>query len=357
MSHSIHQSIEILPSPGEIKQENPLSPEGEIFIRRSRETVRAILERKDPRLLAIIGPCSIHSSDSAIEFARRMINLQKEIEDSFFLVMRVYPEKSRTKTGWKGLLNDPFLDGSEDISKGIQMSRHLLLQLTNMGIPSATEFLDPFSSRYYDDLITWGCIGARTSESQTHRLMASGLPMPVAFKNSTQGSIDVAINGMISASIPHRKICVAEDGKICVRHTQGNSDLHIALRGGRSSPNYEKDSLKEVCDALQKLQLPQKILIDCSHDNSPNHESEQEVAFKNVIEQVAEGNHSIRGVILESHLIGGKQSCHSMPLKPEISITDPCLDWNQTAELLREGAKALKERNNEVIKDAVTCAV
>lgn len=357
MSHPIHQLIEFLPSPGAVKKENPLSPTSENFIHHSRETVRAILEGRDDRLLAIVGPCSIHHQDSAIEFARRLIILQKEIQDSFFLVMRVYSEKSRTKTGWKGILNDPLLDGTEDIAKGIQVTRELLLTLADMGVPTATEFLDPIASRYYEDLITWGCIGARTSESQTHRLMASGLSMPIAFKNSTQGSIDVAINGMISASIPHRKLCVGEEGNICIRHTAGNPDLHIALRGGNASINYDRETIEQVRAALKKNSLPEKIIVDCSHDNSPNDENDQELAFMNVLEQIGEGNTAIRGVILESHLKQGNQKLSAQPLSPEISVTDSCLGWDSTAELLRAGAKVRQSEKKGPERKTATCAV
>ena len=339
MSHPLHQLIEPLPSPGKIKQTLFLSPAGEHFIHRSRETVRAILDQKDPRLLVIVGPCSIHDPDSAIEFARRLIILQKETQDSFFLVMRVYSEKSRTKTGWKGLLNDPFLDSTEDIAAGLHITRQLLLDLNTMQIPTATEFLDPLSACYYDDLITWGCIGARTSESQTHRLMASDLPMPIAFKNSTQGCVDVAINGMFSASCPHRKISIDHNGGVCVKQTLGNPDLHIALRGGVKGANYKKENIKALLEQLQKHSLPEKILIDCSHDNSPNDECEQESVFMNILEQIENGNTAIRGMILESHLQGGKQKMDlGTPLAPEISITDPCLSWEKTASLIQTGA-------------------
>lgn len=343
MSHSIYQSIEILPSPGEIKQENPLLPATQRFIDQSRNTIREILNQKDSRLLVVVGPCSIHHPDSALEYARRLIHLQKIIGDSYFLVMRVYLEKSRTTTGWKGLLNDPLLDGSEDIATGLRWTRQLLLQIAEMGIPTATEFLDPLSSRYYEDLISWGCIGARTSESQTHRLLASSLSMPIAFKNSTQGCVNNAINGMISAERPHKKLSVDDNGKICVKQSLGNKDLHIALRGGRSAPNYDKDSVDTIAQLLKDHQLPVKILIDCSHDNSPNHESEQEHVFFNVMEQVVEGNTTIRGIILESYLMGGKQTLQQVPLSPEISVTDPCLDWESTEQLLIAGSKMLKK--------------
>ncbi len=345
MSDSIHRTIEILPSPGEIKQELPLHREQATFISHSRDTVRSILNGHDNRLLAIVGPCSIHHLDSAKEFARRLIKLQKEIGESFFLIMRVYSEKSRTKTGWKGLLNDPHLNGTEDISTGIQWTRNLLLELAELGIPTATEFLDPFCSRYYEDLITWGCIGARTSESQTHRQMASGLPMPIAFKNNTMGCIEVALNGLICACGEHRRICVGENGKICIANTPGNKDLHIALRGGKSAPNFEKNNVKTVLEALRKYQLPERLLIDCSHGNSPNNELGQEHVFRDVMKQILEGNRAIKGVILESHLRGGNQSFNQSPLHPETSITDACLDWDQTAELLQTAASELKKKS------------
>lgn len=345
MSDSIHRTIEILPSPGEIKQELLLSKDRAAFIKSSRETVRSILNGQDSRLLAIVGPCSIHNLDSAKEFARRLIQLQKQTQDTFYIIMRVYSEKSRTKTGWKGLLNDPHLDGTEDIATGIRWTRGLLLELTEMGIPTATEFLDPLSSRYYEDLITWGCIGARTSESQTHRQMASGLPMPIAFKNSTTGSIDVALNGILCAMEEHRRICVEENGRICVTKTPGNKDVHIALRGGKSAPNYSKEYVDSILEVLREHDMPEKILIDCSHGNSPGSEKEQELVFFDVLNQVIEGNTAIKGISLESHLQGGKQILQTSNLHPETSITDPCLDWDTTAEILIEGARRLQTKS------------
>jgi 3-deoxy-7-phosphoheptulonate synthase len=352
MSHSIYHSIEVLPSPGEIKEEIPLDSSIEHFVSESRETIRNILDQKDPRLMVVVGPCSIHHPDSAIEFARRLINLQREINDSFFLVMRVYTEKSRTTTGWKGLLNDPLLDGSEDIATGLRWTRQLLREIVSLGVPAATEFLDPLASQYYEDLISWGCIGARTSESQTHRLMASGLPMPIAFKNSTQGCINNALNGMLSASLPHRVLSIDHEGRACAKRTEGNKDLHIALRGGRTSPNYHKDAVDKVAETLRCCGLPEKILIDCSHDNSPNDESDQKKVFFNVLEQVTEGSSAIRGLIMESYLEGGKQSLQERPLHPQKSVTDPCLDWASTEKLLTAGSELLQKW----IKEPISCA-
>lgn len=357
MSHdNFVRIVELLPSPEEIFQEIPLSLETDAFIQSARVTVRNILEKKDPRLLVIVGPCSIHHPDSAIEFARRLINLQREIQDSLFLVMRVYIEKSRTTVGWKGLLNDPFLDGTEDIATGIRMGRRLLAQLNELGIPTATEFLDPLSAPYFEDFITWGCIGARTSESQTHRLLASGLQMPIAFKNSTQGCMDIAINGMIAAMRPHRRLGISSDGKISVEQTLGNQDVHIALRGGNQAPNFDSCSINSLRKLLRQHQLPEKIIVDCSHDNSPQHEEEQRTVFLNVIEQSLEGNESIRGVILESYLQRGRQKfSHDGISDPNISVTDPCLDWESTAQLLREGALLLKNRQKTRLQETIPC--
>lgn len=348
--------VELLPSPEEIFQEIPLCLETDAFIQASRSTVRNILERKDPRLLVVVGPCSIHHPDSAIEFARRLINLQREIQDSFFLVMRVYIEKSRTTVGWKGLLNDPFLDGTEDILSGIRMGRDLLAQLNELGVPTATEFLDPLSAPYFEDFITWGCIGARTSESQTHRLLASGLRMPIAFKNSTQGCSDIAINGMIAAMKPHRRLGISIDGTICVEQTPGNRDVHIALRGGSQAPNYDFSSITSLRKTLKEHQLPEKIIVDCSHDNSPQHEEEQKEVFSNVIEQTLRGNEAIRGIILESYLHGGRQKfSYDGTIDPKISVTDPCLDWETTAQLLREGAMMLKNHQKHHLQETISC--
>ena len=332
---------QVIPTPAEIVAEIPATEKQIRFIQRARQEVQDALFSHRSRLLLIAGPCSIHDIASAKEYARRFAELAKEVSDTFVMVMRVYFEKPRTTLGWKGMIYDPFLDGSNAMSKGLRLTRQLLLELAEMEVPAAAEFLDPLSAHYFSDLITWGCIGARTSESQTHRQMASSLPMPVAFKNNTMGNVDVAVHGVLSAAIPHTYLGIDPFGKVCQQTSAGNSTCHIVLRGGEANPNYDPESISYALDCLQKNSLPPKLLIDCSHDNSRRKHQQQVSVFQSVIHQIKEGEKGIRGLILESNLEEGQQPMESDELRYGVSVTDACLDWETTAKLIRWGRTAL----------------
>lgn len=337
-----------LPTYQELKTRFPLTPTQSFFISKSRQTTGAILNGTDPRLLLIVGPCSIHDRLSAKDFASQLRKLANAMSSQFFLIMRIYCEKPRTASGWKGFLYDPLLDGSHEIELGIEWTRQLLLELTNMQIPAATEFLDPLTAFYYDDLITWGSIGARTASSQIHRQLASGLSMPIGFKNGVAGNISAAVNGVLAASQPQTYVRLGENGKSVIGKTTGNPDAHIVLRGGESGPNYDSCSITDALARLEKLKLPSKLLIDCSHDNSGRKYDHQPEVFQSVIHQIAEGNTHIRGLMLESHLYAGQQRLkeNSELLQYGVSITDACLDWQSTARLITWGAEYLQEQFN-----------
>jgi 3-deoxy-7-phosphoheptulonate synthase len=338
--------IETLQSPYELKQELPAMPHHLEFVQETRRQIARILNGEDSRLLLIMGPCSIHDLESATEYASRLKQLSEEVSKHFLVIMRTYFEKPRTALGWKGMLYDPHLDGSNDMITGLKKARTLLLKLADMNVASATEFLDPATSRYMGDLISWACIGARTAESQVHRQLASGLPMPIAFKNSTSGCVDVAINGVISASTPHACFGFDDCGQIALIRTRGNRNAHIVLRGSEEKPNYDAASIARVIDKLQKVHLQPKIIIDCSHGNSSRNYEEQINVFKSVIEQNVEGNSMIKGVIVESHLFAGSQSLRleKSRLQYAVSITDPCLDWPATKELIHWGTDLLEQK-------------
>lgn len=340
------QQIDPLPSPAEIKQQLPITHEQLQFISQARHHISNILEGRDQRLLLIVGPCSIHDSEAALDFAGKLRKLADEVADTFYIIMRAYFEKPRTTLGWKGLVYDPQLNGTNDIASGIRHSRRLLLGLAEMGLPAATEFLDPAVPRYIGDLISWACIGARTAESQIHRQFASGLPMPIAFKNSTSGNIDVAVKGVVSASAPHSFFGVDDSGRLAVVHSRGNPHAHIALRGGEHRPNYNEESVAFAAKQLEKHHLPKRMVIDCSHDNSNRcHENQKEV-FDSVIRQTLSGNTAIRGLALESHIHGGSQQMplDHLSLRYAVSLTDPCLDWISTEALITAGAAAIRNK-------------
>lgn len=336
-------SIESLPSPLAFKQEIPVESHHLDFIQESRRQIENILDGTDPRLLLIVGPCSIHDCAAAKEYAANLQRLSEAVSKSFFVVMRTYFEKPRTALGWKGMLYDPHLDGSYDMATGIRQARQLLLDLAEMKVPAATEFLDPFSSRYYSELISWGCIGARTTESQIHRQLASGLPMPVAFKNNTSGNIKVAVKGVLTACCPHAFFGIDDLGHASLVRTKGNTHAHIMLRGGENSPNYHPHCIEQALELLRKNHLSHKILIDCSHDNSNRCHQEQINVFESVIQQYLNGNTAIRGLALESHLFAGKQSLpqDQSKLRYAISLTDPCLGWEQTEALIYKNASLI----------------
>jgi len=329
-------SSELLPTPEEVKRELPLSREGEDFVFRSRATIRDILDRRDPRLFVVVGPCSIHDLDAARDYARRLQALAQRVAPTLYLVMRVYFEKPRTTVGWKGLINDPDMDDSFHIEKGIRLARRLLLELAELRLPAATEALDPIMPQYLSELISWAAIGARTTESQTHREMASGLSMPVGFKNATNGSLSSAVNALVAARTPQSFVGIDQDGRTAVVATAGNPWVHLVLRGGRR-PNYDPLSIEEARLSLIGANLPQTIMVDCSHANCMKKFQGQAIVWKNVIDQVVAGSDAIVGLMLESNIHEANQKYKGDPaaLRYGVSITDECISWETTAALLR----------------------
>jgi 3-deoxy-7-phosphoheptulonate synthase len=327
---------DLLPTPEEVKRALPLTDRAEETVFRNRAAVRAILDRRDPRLFVVVGPCSIHDLAAAKEYAGRLRELAQQVDQTMLLLMRVYFEKPRTTVGWKGLINDPFMDDSFHIEKGIAMARELLLHLAEMGLPAATEALDPIMPQYLSELITWTAIGARTTESQTHREMASGLSTPVGFKNGTDGTLTVAINALQSVRHPHHFLGITQQGQSAVFHTRGNSYGHIVLRGGGGRTNYDSVSVALCEQELKKAGLPVNIMVDCSHGNSNKDPNLQPLVAENCVNQVVEGNQSIVGLMLESHLHGGNQPIPSdvSQLRYGVSVTDACIDWARTSTLL-----------------------
>src|SRR3989449_137923 len=320
---------EPLVAPRVIKGELPGSDALYEVVVRARATIRDIIAGRDRRLLAVVGPCSIHDPEAALDYAGRLGALAERLADKLFVVMRVYFEQPRTTVGWKGLINDPHLDGTYDIDTGLKIARRLLLDLTAQGIPAATEFLDPIIPQYTADLITWAAIGARTTESQTHRELASGLSMPVGFKNGTDGSLQIAVDAMQSARAPHSFLGIDQDGITSIIRTTGNPVGHIVLRGGRSRPNYDAQSLRQAATALAQADLPPVLMVDCSHANSGKQHARQEEVWRSVIAERAAGNNSLIGVMVESYLKEGNQPfpAHPSELRYGVSITDACLGW------------------------------
>jgi len=330
-------SSELLPTPEQIKREMPLPPAAEEFVFRSRRALRRILEREDPRLFVVVGPCSIHDPVAAREYATRLRELAQRVEGTMLVLMRVYFEKPRTTIGWKGLINDPDMDDSFHIEKGIRVARELLLFLADIGLPAATEALDPIMPQYLSELVSWTAIGARTTESQTHREMASGLSTPVGFKNGTDGSLAVAINALQSARHPHHFLGITQQGQSAVFRTRGNRYGHIVLRGGGGRTNYDSVSIA-ICEReLEKAGLPGSIVVDCSHGNSNKDPGLQSLVAENVANQILEGNLSICGLMLESNLHWGSQPIPARrdELEYGVSVTDACIDWETTEGLLQ----------------------
>ena len=337
---------EVLITPEELKSKLPVSESVRLAINGYRETVRNIVDRRESRLLVVVGPCSIHDVAAAKEYAQRLKTLSDEIADQVFIVMRAYFEKPRSTVGWKGLINDPYLDDSFKVAQGLHIGRQLLLDLSEMGLPLATEALDPITPQYLQDLISWSAIGARTTESQTHREMASGLSCPVGFKNGTDGSLGVAINALQSVANPHRFLGISPEGQVSVVHTKGNAHAHIVLRGGGNGPNYSAEHIANCEAALAKLDLTQSIMIDCSHANSNKDHRQQRNVVDAVRAQLDEGNQSVTGLMIESHLNAGNQSINNAGgLDYGVSITDACIDWQETEELLRDLAGSLAGRS------------
>ena len=327
-----------LVSPREVKKRRTASPDILAKVAEYRETCRRILRGEDSRLLVIVGPCSIHDTTSALDYAKRLASLSKEVEDRLFIVMRVYFEKPRTTTGWKGLINDPHLNDSGDMAHGIEVARQLLIDVAGLGLPAATEVLDPIIPQYIADLISWSAIGARTTESQTHREMASGLSMPVGFKNGTDGSVQTAVDAMRSSRGGHSFLGIDQEGMTSIIKTEGNPEGHLVLRGGRDGVNYHPHQTADAAAKLKSAGVSSAIIIDCSHANSGKDPARQPEVWKSILEQRAAGRSDIVGAMLESNIESGSQSLESDPskLRYGVSITDACLDWETTAELLRE---------------------
>src|SRR5271156_5258865 len=343
-----------LSSPRELKAQTPTSDAANTTVARRRERVIRILRQEAPRLLVVIGPCSIHDEKGALEYAEKLNALRKEFADRMEIVMRVYFEKPRTTIGWKGLINDPHLDGSQDIEAGLKIARRLLLEITGMGLPAATEFLDPIVPQYTADLITWAAIGARTTESQTHREMASGLSMPVGLKNSTDGSLQVAIDAMGATRHPHSFLGINEEGVTSIVRTSGNPHAHVVLRGGRAMTNYDAASILAAEQKLASEKLSPILMVDCSHANSSKQFAKQEDVWHSVIEQRAGGTKSLIGLMVESHLHEGSQPIpkNTADLKYGVSITDSCIGWETTERMLRWAYGVLEK----TIPDRATAA-
>jgi len=340
----IDKVVELAP-PARLLEELPLGEELAAKVIGAREQVVEVLHGRDPRLMVVVGPCSIHDPEAALEYARRLAARARELEDDLLVVMRVYFEKPRTTTGWKGLINDPHLDGSGDVNAGLRIARELLLEVVGTGLPAGCEFLDPIIPQYIADTVAWGAIGARTTESQTHRQLASGLSMPIGFKNRTDGNVQVAVDAVRAAAVPHAFAGIDDTGMPAILHTTGNSDCHVILRGGHREPNHRAPA---VADALAKLVaagLPERLVIDASHGNSEKVPEKQVRAAEEIADQVAAGNGAIVGVMLESFLAEGRQDLvPGGELDYGKSVTDPCICWDDTVAVLDRLAEAVRAR-------------
>ena len=334
--------VDVLPitSPKKLKDLLPVSDSVIETVLNARKAIKSILEGEDSRILMVVGPCSIHDTQAALEYAECLKKLADEVSETVLVVMRVYFEKPRTTVGWKGLINDPELDGSHKINKGIELARRLLLDINALGLPCATETLDPITPQYLADLISWSAIGARTTESQTHREMASGLSMPVGFKNGTDGGLSVAINAMKSALQPHHFLGINNEGLSSAIQTSGNRNVHLVLRGGNNGPNYDDVSIHKAAESLASEGLPEAIMIDCNHANSGKDPSRQELVLRDAIHQIKNGDNSIIGIMIESNINGGNQPI-SASLQYGVSITDACLDWENTNRIIHNAHQAL----------------
>ena len=343
------REITRLPAPRQLKADLPITDTASSTVARGREAVTRILRQTDSRLLVVVGPCSIHDVNGALDYARKLNALRQEFSDRMEIVMRVYFEKPRTTVGWKGLINDPQLDGTQDIGAGLKIARRLLLDLAALGLPAATEFLDPIIPQYTADLITWAAIGARTTESQTHRELASGLSMPVGFKNATDGSLQIAVDAMYSARTPHSFLGIDQDGFTAVVRTTGNPDGHVVLRGGRQQTNYDAASIHDAEARLSQAGLPPVLMVDCSHANSGKQPARQEDVFHNIIEQRAAGTRALIGTMIESYLHEGSQPIPKQisDLRYGVSITDACISWETTERMLRWGHQRLGSASRE----------
>ncbi len=340
-------SQDVLVTPEQLKRALPMSNRVHDVVTGSRKVIQDILDRKDHRFFVVVGPCSIHDPAAAMDYARRLKALADELSDTLYIVMRVYFEKPRTTVGWKGLINDPHLDDSFKIEEGLHIGRQLLLDILELGLPTSTEALDPISPQYLQDLISWSAIGARTTESQTHREMASGLSSPVGFKNGTDGGLTVATNALNSVAKPHRFLGINSEGQVAVFTTRGNPYGHIVLRGGSAGPNYDSVHIRLCEEALEKARVPCNIMVDCSHANSNKQPELQPLVVENVANQILEGNKSIVGLMIESNINAGSQSipANLEELAYGVSVTDGCIDWAATEQCLR----AMREKVKSVL--------
>ncbi|WP_234086703.1 3-deoxy-7-phosphoheptulonate synthase [Azonexus sp. R2A61] len=338
-------AFDTMPTPAEIHGKVPLTAKAEATVANGREILRNILDRKDHRLFVVVGPCSIHDPVAGLDYARRLKALADEVGDVLQIVMRVYFEKPRTTVGWKGYINDPFMDDSFQVNVGMEKARDFLLQVNELGLPAGTEALDPYGPQYYGDLIAWTAIGARTTESQTHREMSSGLSTPVGFKNATSGDLTVATNAILSASRPHSFLGLNNEGRVAIVRTTGNPHGHVVLRGGESGPNYDTVSIAVAEAAMVKAKLPTNIVVDCSHANSSKKPELQPLVMADVVNQIRAGNKSILGVMIESNLEAGNQPIPAdlSQLKYGCSVTDGCIGWETTEKTLRDAAVMLRD--------------
>jgi 3-deoxy-7-phosphoheptulonate synthase len=338
-------ALDVMPSPDEVKARVPLDEPAARTVVEGRRTLEAILDHRDPRLFVVVGPCSIHDPVAGLDYARRLSALADEVSRTLYLVMRVYFEKPRTSVGWKGFINDPRMDDSFRIDEGMERARRFLLDVNELGLPAGTEALDPIAPQYYGDLVAWTAIGARTSESQTHREMSSGLSTPVGFKNGTDGDLDAAVNGIVSAASPHAFLGINGQGRSAVVRTRGNRYGHMVLRGGGGRPNYDTVSIALAEDALAKAKLDRNIVVDCSHANSRKKPELQPLVLRDVVHQIREGNRSVVGFMLESFLEPGNQPIPAdlSQLRYGCSVTDACIGWDTTAEILRWADAVLRD--------------
>ncbi len=338
-------AFDAMPTPDEIHSRLPITAKATKTVTEGRNLLRKVLERKDHRLFVVVGPCSIHDPVAGMDYARRLHALQAEVGDTLQLIMRVYFEKPRTTVGWKGYINDPFMDDSFRIDIGMEKARQFLMDVAELGLPTGTEALDPISPQYYGDLITWTAIGARTTESQTHREMSSGLSTPVGFKNATSGDLTVATNAILSASRPHSFLGLNNDGRVAIVRTKGNAHGHIVLRGGETGPNYDTVSIAMAEAAIAKAKLPANIVVDCSHANSSKKPEMQPLVMADVVNQIRAGNKSILGVMIESNIEAGNQPIPAdlSQLKYGCSVTDGCIGWETTEKTLRDAAVLLRD--------------
>ncbi len=337
------EALRPLLSPAILMEELPLSSAGSEVVAGARNQISSLLHGEDDRLLVVVGPCSLHDPKAGLEYATRLAKKASELKDALLIVMRVYFEKPRTTIGWKGLINDPYLDDSFNINEGLRRARRFLLDVIELGLPAGSEFLDPISPQFIADLVSWGAIGARTSESQVHRELASGLSMPVGFKNGTDGTIQIAIDAIGSSSHPHHFLSVTKQGIAAIVATMGNPDCHLILRGGNSGPNYSKESIADTVARLEKTSVQSRIMVDCSHANSGKDHERQPLVAKDLAQQIAGGSEAVFGTMLESFLIDGRQDYAPDAIYGK-SITDACMSWERTVPVLEELAEAIHQR-------------